>query len=207
MFRKGAWPSPPAFPWFVGDCPAAPVGLLEEIGCSWLAPFSNASKLGLGARPVAQVTRRAIRFWIRRFLKIKNAIAHAASRTSVMMAATAPPERPGDFFAPPTEPARTESVGEVIAAIEEPATPGWTGLDVSCDGVLEVGTCGDDGGCSDGDEDEAMMSEVFMLVGRVELSPMPEADAFGATIVVTSDVETRTTVVGVGVSPMPEAGT
>ena len=79
---------------------------------------------------------------------------------------------------------------------------------VSCDGMLEVGTVGwgDDGGCGDGDEDEAMMSEVFMLVGRVELSTMPEADAFGATIV-TSDVETRTTVVGVGVSPMLEAGT
>jgi len=121
MFRKGAGPSPPAFPWLVSDCPAAPVRLLEEIGCSWLAPFSNESKLGLGARPVAQVTRREIRFWIRRFLKIKNAIAPVASRRSVTMAATAPPERPCDLFTPPTEPARTESVGEVIAAIEESA--------------------------------------------------------------------------------------
>lgn len=50
-----------------------------------------------------------------------------------------------------------------------------------------------------------MMSEVFMPVGRVELRP-EEADAFGATIV-TPDVETRTTVDGVGVFPMPEAGT
>ena len=75
--------------------------------------------------------------------------------------------------------------------------------------MLEVGTvgCGDDGGCGNGEEDEAMMSEVFMPVGRVELSTSPEeADAFGAAIV-TCDVETRTTVDGVGVSPMPEAGT
>jgi hypothetical protein len=85
-------------------------------------------------------------------------------------------------------------VGEVIAAIEGLATPV---------GLLEVGTvgCSDDGGCGDGDEDEAMMSEVFRPVGRVELSTVPEeADTFGTA----SDGETRTAVVGVGVSPMPE---
>ena len=67
--------------------------------------------------------------------------------------------------------------------------------------------CGDEGGCGDGDVDEAMMSEVFMPVGRVELSTMAEeADAFGSTAV-TSGVETCTTVVEVDASPMPGVST
>lgn len=79
-----------------------------------LGPFSNESKLGLCDRPAVQVTRRAIRFWIRRYLETKNANAHNASRRTMTMTAMNPPETPCDFFVPLPELVKTESGGDVI---------------------------------------------------------------------------------------------
>ena len=68
-----------------------------------------------------------------------------------------------------------------------------------------VGIGGDDGGSGDSDVDEErMMSEVFVVTaGKVELEAGINGPP-GATTV-TVDVETCTTVVGVGVLPMPVA--
>lgn len=71
-----------------------------------------------------------------------------------------------------------------------------------------VRTGGDDDGSSDSDvEEEGMMSEGFVTAGRVELSKEAGRDGPSDATTVTNDVETCTTVVGVGVSPMSEAGT
>ena len=68
-----------------------------------------------------------------------------------------------------------------------------------------VGTGGDDGGSGDSDVDEErMMSEVLVVTaGKVELEAGINGPPGATTITV--DVETGTTVVGVGVFPMPVA--
>ena len=68
----------------------------------------------------------------------------------------------------------------------------------------------DDGGGgsgeSDGDGDERTMSAGFVAAGRVGLSTESgKEDPSGVTIV-TADVETSTTVIGVGMPPAPEVG-
>jgi hypothetical protein len=147
------------------------VGSFEEVGWTWLAPFSNESKLALDASPVVQVTRRAIRFWIRRFLRTKNANAHNASTTIMTAAAMAPPEIPDDLFEPP-EPSRTRSGstgediegGEVVVSCAALFGAGTVGVEVEVDGRED-----DDGAVDgDGDEDEGIMSAVFVTAGRVE---------------------------------------
>ena len=73
--------------------------------------------------------------------------------------------------------------------------------------LLVAGIGGDDGGRVGSDVDEeAMMSEVFVAAGRVELSTEAEMDGPSDAITITMEVETCTTVVGVGVFPMSEAG-
>lgn len=70
-----------------------------------------------------------------------------------------------------------------------------------------VRTGRDDGGSGDSDVDEeGMMSEVFVTAGRVELSAEAGRDGPSDVTTITIDVESSTTVVGVGVSPMSEAG-
>jgi len=71
-----------------------------------------------------------------------------------------------------------------------------------------AGIGGDGGGSvdSDVDEEEAMMSEVFVTAGRVELCTEAGRDGPSDAITITKVVEACTTVVGVGLFPMSEAG-
>lgn len=103
----------------------------------------------------------------------------------------APPERPEDFF-PFAEPART-SVDGVIPTNEGGVV--LAGLDVF--NVVEVDRGDDDGGSSDNDGEGEIFGE-SAPAGRVALRAGLEYDTASGTTVVTVDVETCTTVVGVG---------
>jgi len=113
----------------------------------------------------------------------------------------APPERPRGFFIPLSELVRSESEGDIIDG------EGTIVLRREAVSVV-VGIGGDDGGSvdSDVDEEEPMVSEVFVTAGRVELSTEAGMDGPSDATTITMDVETCTTVVGVGVSPLTEAG-
>jgi hypothetical protein len=142
---------------------------------------------------------------------MKNAIAHAASRRMVTMAAMTPPEIPCDFSVPSSEPARTEPEDVFIAAIEgmvvlpELVAACVVELEEGRVGVEVGGGDGSDCRSDDGEEDESMMSEELVAAERVELSTVSGRGEPSGITSVTTDVETSTTVVGVGVSPTPEA--
>jgi hypothetical protein len=117
------------------------------------------------------------------------------------MAPMAPPERPEDFF-PFAESART-SVDGVIPTNEGAVV--LAGLDVF--NVVEVDRGDDDGGNSDNDggRGEGETGE-SATAGRVALRAELEYDTASGTTVITVDVETCPTVVGVGDAPLVEAG-
>lgn len=119
------------------------------------------------------------------------------------MAPMAPPERPEDFFPPFAEPARTSGYGVI------PTNEGGVvlaGLDVF--NAIEVDRGDDDGGRGDNDggRGEGEISGESATAGRVALRAEPEDDTASGTTIVTVDVETCTTVVGVGDVPIVEAG-
>jgi hypothetical protein len=111
------------------------------------------------------------------------------------MAAITPPEGPEDFFAPPSRRESAEFVPLVTVVL--PETGLWrTELDIS--GVV-VGV--EIGGGDDNDDG------IPVTAGGVELGTGPERDNPSGTTSVTTDVKVSTTVIGVGVSPMSDAGT
>jgi len=111
------------------------------------------------------------------------------------MAAITPPEGPEEFFAPPSRRESAEFVPLATAVL--PETGLWRiGLDIS--GVVvgvEIG--GDD------DNDDG----IPVTAGGVELGTRLERDNPSGTKSVTIDAKVFTTVIGVGVPPMSDAGT
>ena len=119
------------------------------------------------------------------------------------MAAITPPEGPEEEpFAPPFRKEFAEVVPLITVVLLETG-PWRTGLDVSGAVVEEEIGVGDD---DDDDEDDDGVPVTARSVD-VELGTRPERDDPSGIISVATDVKVSTTVNGVGVSPMSDAGT
>ena len=117
------------------------------------------------------------------------------------MAAITPPEGPEEPLAPPFRKEFAEVVPLITVVL--PETGLWrTGLDVSGAVVEEEIGVGDD----DDEEDDDGVPVTARSVD-VELGTRPERDDPSGIISVATDVKVSTTVNGVGVSPMSDAGT
>jgi hypothetical protein len=116
MVRAGAWATPCASP-TTGGRPAVADGNCEEMGSTWVMPFSNDERaLRRDPRPAVQVRRRALRFRIRVTLKRSNTAVMNARRRITTMAAMTPDDGPEDVLSP----ARTEFVVAVISGVTLP---------------------------------------------------------------------------------------
>lgn len=98
----------------------------SDIECVSVAPFSDdASAAGRRHALAVQVARRAVRLWIRRPRKKKNASAPIARRMTMTMAAITPPERPGRFLASPLRTEFASAGGDIATIAGMTVVPKW----------------------------------------------------------------------------------